>query len=187
MKKGKLFVISGPSGVGKDTIISEYLKNNDGMLSISATTRKKRKGEVDKKDYYFLTKKKFEKWIEKDNFLEYATYNGNYYGTPKSKIFENLDKGIDVFLIIEVQGALQIKEKINESVLIFIMPPSLEELEKRLKNRNTDDEKMIKNRLKIAITEISMSDMYNYIITNNKIETSVDKLKMIIENEKNKN
>lgn len=185
MKKGKLFIISGPSGVGKDTIINEYLKNNDGILSVSATTRKPRKGEKNKKDYYFLTKKEFEKWIREDNFLEYATYNDNYYGTPKSKVFEELDKGIDVFLIIEVQGALQIKEKIRDCVLIFIMPPSLDELEKRLKKRNSDDESMIKNRLKIAITEISMSDMYNYIITNNKIETSVDKLKMIIENEKN--
>ena len=185
MKKGKLFVISGPSGVGKDTIINEYLKNNKGVLSISATTRKPRNGEIDKKDYYFLTKSEFEKWIKEENFLEYATYNNNYYGTPKSKIFENLDKGINVFLIIEVQGALQIKEKIDDAVLIFIMPPSLEELEKRLKNRKSDTEEMIKNRLDIAITEINMSNMYNYVITNNKVETSVDKLKIIIENEKN--
>lgn len=185
MKKGKLFVISGPSGVGKDTIINEYLKNNKGLLSISATTRDKRKGEVDGKDYYFLTKEEFEDWIKNDNFLEYATYNDNYYGTPKSKIEENLNKGINVFLVIEVQGALQIKEKIKDSKLIFIMPPSISELEKRLKNRNTETDEMIKNRLEIATKEMNMSSMYDYIITNNKIENAVEKLKLIIENEKN--
>ena len=185
MKKGKLFVISGPSGVGKDTVINEYLKNNPGMISISATTREKRKGEKNKKDYYFLTKKQFEQWIKKDNFLEYATYNDNYYGTPKSMVEENLNKGIDVFLVIEVQGALQIKEKVKDSVLVFIMPPSLEELEKRLKLRKTEDDEAIKKRLEIAVKEISLSDMYNYVKTNNKIENTVLKLKNIIEKEKN--
>ena len=185
MKKGKLFVISGPSGVGKDTIISEYLKENDGILSISATTRKPRDGEINGKDYYFLTKKEFEKWIKEENFLEYATYNDNYYGTPKSKIEETLNKGINVFLVIEVQGALIIKEKIKNSKLIFIMPPSIEELENRIRNRNLDSEEMIKNRLTIAFDEIKLSNLYDYVITNNKVEDTINKLKMIIENEKN--
>lgn len=185
MKKGKLFVVSGPSGVGKDTIVGEYLKNNKGILSISATTRKPRDGEKDGKDYYFLTKEEFEDWIKKDDFLEYATYNDNYYGTPKSKIFENLEKGIDVFLIIEVNGAIQIKNKISESILIFVLPPSMEELEKRIKNRNLDSEEVINNRLKIARDEIKLSSKYDYVVTNNKIEDTVKKLKMIIDNEKN--
>jgi len=185
MKKGNLYVISGPSGVGKDTIINEYLKNNEGILSISATTREPRIGEVDKKDYYFLSTDTFEKWIKEDNFLEYAKYNNNYYGTPKSLVEENLKKGVNVFLIIEVQGALQIKEKIKDSILIFIMPPSLDELKKRLINRNTDSKEMIENRLKIAEKEIDLSSKYDYIITNNKINTSVEKLKMIIDNKKN--
>lgn len=185
MKKGKLFVISGPSGVGKDTIVNEYLKNNEGILSISATTRIPREGEENGKHYYFLKKEEFENWIKEDNFLEYAIYNDNYYGTPKSKILETLDKGINVFLVIEVQGALQIKEKIKDSKLIFIMPPSIYELEKRLRNRNTDSEEMIQNRLKIAIKEMDKAKEYDYIITNNKIDTSVKKLENIINNEKN--
>ena len=185
MKKGKLFVISGPSGVGKDTIIREYLKNNKGLLSISATTRKKRDNEENGKDYYFLTKKEFEKWIEEENFLEYAIYNDNYYGTPKSKIEENLLNGINVFLVIEVQGAFQIKSKIKDSILIFILPPDLKTLEERLKNRKTETQEMIENRLKIAVEEIKLAPKYDYNITNNKIETSVEKLKMIIQNESN--
>lgn len=184
MKKGKLFVISGPSGVGKDTIVKEYLKENEGMLSISATTRKPRKTEIDGKDYYFLTKRKFEKWIKEDNFLEYATYNDNYYGTPKSEVIEKLESGIDVFLIIEVQGGLIIKEKMPKSVLIFLLPPSLEELEERIRIRNLDSEEMIKNRLKIALIEIDISNKYDYVITNNKIESTLNKLSMIINEEK---
>ena len=180
MKKGKLFVISGPSGVGKDTIVKEYLKNNKGMLSVSATTRKPREGEIDGKDYYFLTKEEFEEWIENDNFLEYATYNNCYYGTPKSKIMENLDKGVDVFLVIEVQGGLIVKETIPESILIFLLPPSMQILEERLKNRNLDSEEMIKNRLEIAKKEIEVSKKYDYVITNIKIDSTVEELKMII-------
>lgn len=187
MKKGNLFVISGPSGVGKDTIISKYLSENEGMLSISATTRDPRQGEVDGKDYYFLTKKKFEKWIKNDNFLEYATYNDNYYGTPKSKVLETLDRGIDVFLVIEVQGGLIIKEKMPESILIFLLPPSMEELEERIRVRNLDSDEMIKNRLRIAIEEIKVSEKYDYVITNVKVDSTVEKLKMIISDIKNKN
>ena len=186
MKKGKLFVISGPSGVGKDTVINEYLKENDGILSISATTRLPRKGEEHEKHYYFLTKEEFEKWIDEDNFLEYATYNDNYYGTPKSKIRENLEKGKDVFLVIEVQGALQVKEKLSDSVLIFIMPPSIEELENRIRNRNLDSEEMIQNRLKIAIDEMKLSSKYDYIVTNAKIGNTKEKIELIVKNEKNK-
>ena len=143
MKKGKLFVISGPSGVGKDTIVNEYLKENDAHLSVSATTRNPREGEIHGIHYYFYTNEEFEDRIKKGDFLEYATYNNCYYGTPKSKIEEKLNEGINVILVIEVQGAKKVKELIKESVLIFILPPSIEELEERLKVRNLDSEEMI--------------------------------------------
>lgn len=186
-KKGKLFVVSGPSGVGKDTIVQEYLKKNEGHLSISATTRNPRNGEKNGKDYYFLTEDEFKNWIKQDNFLEYAIYNNNYYGTPKSKIEEDLENGIDVFLIIEVQGAFQIKDKLKNAVLIFIMPPSIEELEKRIINRGLDSKEMIQNRLKIAIEEMNLSNKYDYVLVNNTIDSAVEKFKMIIKNEKIKN
>ena len=185
-KKGKLFVVSGPSGVGKDTIVSKYLENNEGHLSVSATTRKPRENEQDGVDYYFLSKKEFKKQIKEDNFLEYAEYNNNYYGTPKSKVEEYLNKGINVFLIIEVQGALQIKNIIKDSILIFILPPTLEELEERLKTRNLDSKETIDSRLKIAIEEIEKSSKYDYIIVNQNIDRAVDKFKLIIDNEKSR-
>lgn len=186
-KKGKLFVISGPSGVGKNTIINEYIKDKNVKLSISATTRKPRDGDIDGKDYYFLTKEEFEEGIKNDNFLEYAIYNDNYYGTPKSKIEEDLNNGIDVFLELEVQGGLQIKDKFKESVLIFIMPPSIEELEERLRKRNLDSDEMIKNRLKIAEEEIQVSVKYDYMLVNQNIDSAVEKLGYIVDSEKNKN
>ncbi len=185
-KKGLLIVVSGPSGVGKDTLVQEYLTNNDAFLSISATTRKKRKNDVDGRDYYFLTKSEFEKKIKEGEFLEYATYNNCYYGTPKSKIEELLNEGKDVILIIEVQGGLQIKEKIQDSILIFLLPPSLEVLEERLRKRNSDSEDMIKNRLNIALDEIILSSKYDYTIVNGNLENSKEKLKYIIEAEREK-
>lgn len=186
-KKGKLFVISGPSGVGKDTIVKEYMKDTNSKLSISATTREPRANEVNGKDYYFLTKEEFENWIKEDNFLEYAIYNDNYYGTPKSKINEDLEKGIDVFLVIEVQGGLQIKEKIKDSILIFIMPPSLEELEKRLLNRNLDSKENIEKRIEIAKKEIQESVKYDYMLINQNLDSAVEKLEYIIESVKKEN
>lgn len=185
-KKGLLIVISGPSGVGKDTLVQEYLIDNNAFLSISATTREKRKNEIDGKDYYFLTKEEFEERIKEDDFLEYAIYNNCYYGTPKSKIEEKLNEGKDVFLVIEVQGGFQIKEKIKDSVLIFLLPPSLEILEERLKNRNSDSEEMIKNRLNIALKEIESSSKYDYTIVNGNLQNTKEKLKYIINAEREK-
>lgn len=180
-KKGRLIVVSGPSGVGKDTIVNEYLKISNDHLSISATTRKPREGEVNNKDYYFLTKEEFEDRISKDDFLEYATYNECYYGTPKSSVLEYLEKGINVILVIEVKGAFQIKDKIKDSVLIFIMPPSLEELKRRLKGRNKDTDEMINNRLIIAEEEIGLKHKYDYEIINDNLDNAVKELKEIIE------
>lgn len=185
-KKGLLIVVSGPSGVGKDTLISKYLENNEAHLSISATSRDIRGSEQNGVDYYFYTKEEFEEKIKEGDFLEYAVYNNCYYGTPKSKINEILNEGKDVILVIEVQGGLQIKEKIKDSVLIFILPPSLEILEERLRGRGSDSNEMIENRLKIALQEIEVSKKYDYTLINNDINNAVDKLKMIIDEERRK-
>lgn len=186
-RRGVLFVISGPSGVGKDTLVNEYLKDNNAHLSVSATTRKPRIGEVDGKDYYFLTEEEFKKRVKEEDFLEYAIYNDCYYGTPKSKIEEYLNNGIDVILIIEVQGALLVKDKLPNSVLIFIMPPSLEVLKERISKRGLDSEEMIENRLKIAVDEIQASKKYDYVLVNNEINNAKEKLKLIINAAKEKN
>lgn len=185
-KKGLLIVVSGPSGVGKDTLVREYMKNNKAVLSISATSRKMRSNEKDGVDYYFLTNEEFESKIKENDFLEYAIYNNCYYGTPKSKIEEELNNGNDVFLVIEVQGGFQIKEKIKDSILIFVLPPSMEELKNRISKRGLDSKEDIENRLKIAEEEIKVSNKYDYLIVNNNIDTAVEKLKLIINEEKEK-
>lgn len=138
-KQGLLIVISGPSGCGKNSIINELLKiRKNTWVSISCTSREPRGEEKNGINYYFLSKEEFEEDIKNDEFLEYAEYSGNYYGTPKKYIKEHLDKGEDVILEIEIQGALKIKEKLDETVFIFIMPPTMKELKRRLINRNTD-------------------------------------------------
>lgn len=186
-KRGVLFVVSGPSGVGKDTLVSEYLKENDAHLSVSATTRKPRVGEENGKSYYFLTEEEFKYKIKENDFLEYAIYNDCYYGTLKSETEKYLNNGIDVFLVIEVQGAFQIKDKIKDSVLIFIMPPSLEVLKERITNRGLDSEKMIQNRLNIAINEMNLSNKYDYVLVNNELSTAMEKFSLIVNDAKEKN
>lgn len=183
--KGNLIVISGPSGAGKDTIVNELLKiNKNCWLSVSMTSRSPRVGEVDKINYYFVTEKEFEENIKNDNFLEYAKYNNNYYGTPKSEIEKKLNEGIDVILVIEIQGALQIKEKIKEALFIFIMPPSMEELKNRLILRNTDEMDKIINRFKIAYKEINEVTKYNYVVVNDNLNEAVEKVNSILLAEK---
>lgn len=185
--KGLLMVISGPSGAGKGTVISSLINNNDNIhCSISATTRYMREGEIDGVNYFFLTKEAFEKEISNDGMIEYANYCGNYYGTPKKVVFEKLDAGIDVILEIEIQGALQIKEKFPDAVLIFIVPPKFEDIRKRLIGRNTESIEIIDKRLETAKKEISYIDKYDYVVVNDYVEIAAEKIKSIISAEKSK-
>lgn len=181
MKKGKFIVISGPSGVGKDTIVNRLINDGYGIYSVSMTTRKIRMGETDGKDYFFLTKEEFEENIKKDNLFEYAIYNGYYYGTPKDFVFNNINNGTNVIAIIDVQGAMEIESKYNDALSIFIMPPSFEELEKRLRNRGSDSEDNIRKRLEIAKKEISYKDKYDYVVVNDDLDICINEIKNIID------
>jgi len=185
-KKGLLIVISGPSGVGKGTIRKELVEYFNAWFSVSVTTREKRDGEIEGKDYFFVTKEEFEQKIKDNNFLEYATYNNNYYGTLKSKIDEQLANNVDVFTEIEVKGARNIKNIYKDSVLIYILPPSLKELEDRLRGRNTEDELTIQNRMNIAKEELKQINIYDYAVINDDLEKAIEKIKNIIESEKSK-
>lgn len=183
---GKLFIITGPSGVGKGTILTEFFKQNENArYSISTTTRKPRESEVDGKNYYFVTPQEFLKSIENNEFLEYAKYGDNYYGTGVKFVFENLENGYDVFLEIEVQGAKKVMKRFPSAVSIFIAPPNLDELERRLRGRNTEDELSILNRLEIAHAEISEIEMYKYNFQNETVEDSLKNLQEIYESEVN--
>lgn len=184
-ERGSLIVISGPSGSGKGTVIQEFLKNNKNVwLSISCTSRDMRPGDVADESYYFISREEFEKKIEEDKFLEYALYNGNYYGTPKEHIEEKLTHGIDVILEIEVQGALKVKELVPEAICIFIMPPSMRELRRRLVGRKTEDKEKVLNRFKTAYKEINEVTKYNYVVTNDSVDDAAKKIAAIILSEK---
>ena len=180
MNKGKFIVLSGPSGVGKNTILDMLVDNSLGIYSVSMTTRRKRKGEVEGRDYFFVSKEVFEDNIKSDNFLEYAVYNDNYYGTLKSFVFDNMNKGTNVLAVLDVQGALQIEKVFPDAISIFIMPPSFEELEKRLRVRNTDSEEDIKRRINIDKEEIKYKDKYDYIVVNDNINKCVEEIEKII-------
>ncbi len=184
-KQGQLIVVSGPSGSGKDTIIGQVLEHDKNVwLSVSATSRKPRKGEKEGVNYFYLTREQFEERIQDNYFLEYAEYAGNYYGTPKEKILEKLDKGLDVVLVIEIQGARKIKELMPEALFIFIMPPSEKELLKRLANRKTEDTDKIIERFNEAYKEMNEVTKYNYVVVNDKLEDAVEKVESIIKAEK---
>ncbi len=180
MNKGILFVVSGPSGAGKSTVTKLVREELEIPLSISATTRKPRVGEVDGKDYYFLTIDEFEKKIAEEGFLEYANVHGNYYGTLKSEVESKLENGLDVILEIDVQGGEQIKEKFPQAILIFFKAPNDEELEKRLRGRNTDSEDVIKVRLENSLKELEYEKFYDLVIINDEIINAVNNLKNII-------
>lgn len=184
-EKGNLIVISGPSGAGKDTIVSELQKiNNKIWLSISMTTRNIRPGDIPNESYYFITKEEFENRIKEEKFLEYAEYNNNYYGTPKDKILEKLNQGLDVILVIEIQGALKVKELIPDAVCIFILPPSLKELKRRLIDRKTESIEKVISRFKTAYQEINEVTKYNYIVINDEINNAVEKVNSILLSER---
>lgn len=184
MNKGLLIVVSGPSGCGKGTILAEVLKNGNFYYSVSATTRAPRPGEVDGVNYSFLTKEKFEELINNDGMLEHAYYCGNYYGTPKEQVMKNLENGKDVILEIEVQGALKVMETCPEAVFVFIMPPSVKELRRRLNKRGTESEEVIEKRIAQAISEIKLANKYNYIMVNGELEKAIADLISIINAEK---
>ena len=184
-ERGLLIVFSGPSGVGKGTVRQEIFSTPDHKFeySVSMTTRAQRPGEVDGKDYFFRSREEFEELIRKGQMLEYAEYVGNYYGTPLTYVNETLDKGIDVFLEIEVQGALQVKKKVPDAVFIFLTPPDLNELQERLVGRGTDSEEVIAQRIERAREEIALMREYDYAIVNDQVPLAAERVKRVIEAE----
>ncbi len=181
MKKGKLYIISGPSGCGKSTVLREVFRHRRNIFfSVSATTRGPREGEVDGKDYYFVTREEFERMIGADELLEHAQYVSNYYGTPRKPVEAMLSEGNDVVLDIEVQGAGQVKTKMPEAVSLFILPPSLEELERRLRGRGTETEEKIRSRLSQAEREIAKSGSYDYRVVNDDVERAAGEIVQIM-------
>ncbi|MCM0583476.1 guanylate kinase [Weissella diestrammenae] len=186
MKRGVLIVLSGPSGVGKGTVRKALFEEPDidFTYSISMTTRSPRSGEIDGEDYFFVSREIFEQNIQDDNMLEYAEYVGNYYGTPKSFIDQTLASGHDVFLEIDVQGALQVKEKMPEGAYIFLTPPDLEALKARLVGRGTDAPDVIERRVGAATSEIRMMANYDYAVVNDEVALAVRRIKDIVKVER---
>ena len=184
MKKGLLVVVSGPSGAGKGTICQALLEKTALAYSVSATTRQPRAGEVDGESYYFISVEAFEEMIEKDELLEWAKVYDNYYGTPLKKVEEKLAAGEDILLEIDTQGAMKVREKFPEGVYIFILPPSLVELERRIRGRDTETEEVLKKRLAAAIDEIEVGRLYKYVVMNDKVEDAIDAICAVLAAEK---
>lgn len=184
-EKRKLFVISGSSGVGKGTVIKGFLaKHSDFVFSVSCTTRAEREGEVDGVDYFFISKEEFVKSIENNEFIEWANFSDNYYGTKKEFIEKTFAEGKDIILEIDTQGALQIKEKMPEAVLIFIEPPSYQDLEFRLRNRKTESEEAIQKRLDFVKMEMRNSEYFDYKLVNDQVDLTVQELEIILRTER---
>jgi len=184
-KKGILLVVSGPSGVGKGTICREYINlHDDCALSVSATTRSPRDGEEEGVSYYFMSKEEFKNKIDNDGFLEHAIFCDNYYGTPKAPVMEMLESGKNVILEIEVQGALQVRAHYPEAVFVFVMPPSTDELEARLRGRGTESDEVIAKRLERAQAEFKYIEKYNYVLLNDTVGAAVKRLDAIVTAEK---
>lgn len=181
MRKGLLIVVSGASGTGKGTVCKKILADlPEVAYSISATTRKPRPGEIDGKEYYFLSVEEFKAWIAEEKFLEYAEVYGNFYGTPLNKIEERLNLGEDILLEIDVQGALNVKRKCPDGVYIFLLPPSLEELKNRIEGRGTENPESLARRLKNAVAEIKIGLEYDYAVVNDTIDNAAEQIKAIL-------
>ena len=181
MNKGSVFIISGPSGSGKDTLLVRlFEKCPELKFSISSITRDMRVGEVEGEKYNFISREKFEKMIEEDMLLEYNCYVGNYYGTPKEPVVRATEEGFDIVIEVDVNGAANIRKKLPEAISIFIMPPSFEELERRLTGRGTDSKEVIAKRMESSLGEIKRAVEYDYIVVNDDISTAVDDIISII-------
>lgn len=184
-KRGLLIVLSGPSGVGKGTVRAAIFSKGEQkfVYSISATTRLPRTGEIDGVDYFFKTREEFEQMIQNKQLLEYAEYVGNYYGTPLEYVENTLAKGKDVFLEIDVQGAIQVRDLMPDGVFIFLTPPDLNELESRIVNRGTDSDEVIAKRMKTAREELELMKYYDYSVVNDTVDNAVQKIEAIIQTE----
>ncbi len=186
-RKGILVVVSGFSGVGKGTLVKELMTRSDRYaLSISATTRQPRQGEQDGREYFFRTREEFEGLIAQERLIEYAEYCGNYYGTPRDYVEEQLEQGRDVILEIEIQGALRVKETYPEALMVFVMPPDVETLTERLRGRGSETEETVQARLKQAVWESGYVEAYDYILINDDLQRSADELRALIETQHNK-
>ena len=182
MTKGSVFIISGPSGSGKDTLLKVlFEKHPEIAFSISSITRGMREGEKEGEKYNFISREKFEKMIENDELLEYNVYVNNHYGTPKAPVIEATEKGLDIIIEVDVNGAANIRKKLPDAVSIFIMPPTFSELERRLKGRGTESDEVIAKRMGEALGEIKRATEYDYIVVNDDIEVAVDNIHAVIQ------
>ena len=183
MNKGRLIVFSAPSGCGKGTMLAEILKDNSFHCSVSTTTRQPRTGEIDGVNYFFISKEEFEKKVSNDEFLEYAEYCENFYGTLKTEVDSYLEKGINVILEIEIQGAMKVRELRPDALFVFIAPPSVNELRRRLNKRGTETQAVIEKRIAAAINELPYMDKYDYVIVNDALEDAVSDFFAVIRSE----